>query len=172
MARFASPRLPFPSHAGCYQLREAMKQGAAAVSQYHNYPDSESEGHVTFDDKPELNAAIKEEQANFRKTKWGKCRKDCGAQLYGAIGVSMKDTAGKLKQLENNADFFGAPVGLLITIDRVFERPQWGNVGMFLGLLGLLAEEAGLSTCYQGYMGVYGQVIWALHSLFQYICMG
>ena len=36
----------------------------------------------------------------------------------------------------------------------MFDRCGWGNVGMFLATFALLCEEAGLSTCFQGYFGV------------------
>merc|ERR1712166_1360412 len=54
--------------------------------------------------------------------------------------------------------FFGAPVGIIVTVDRVFDRCGWGNVGMFLTTFALLCEEAGLSTCFQGFFGINHQV--------------
>jgi len=46
-------------------------------------------------------------------------------------------------------DFYGAPVGLILAIDRTMERGQWADVGIYLAHLLLLAEERGLATCAQ-----------------------
>merc|ERR1712205_36278 len=62
-------------------------------------------------------------------------------------------------QHAKNGAFFDAPVGIIVTVDRMFDRPGWGNVGMFLATFALLCEEAGLSTCFQGYFGVNHEVV-------------
>ena len=77
---------------------------------------------------------------------------------YKSINVEKSDIQGKLKQLAKNGAFFDAPVGIIVTVDRMFDRPGWGNVGMFLATFALLCEEAGLSTCFQGYFGVNHEV--------------
>merc|ERR1711920_20648 len=71
----------------------------------------------------------------------------------------MGDVPGKLKQLAKNGEMFGAPIGMIITVDRMFDRAGWGNVGMFLTTVALLLEEQGLSTCFQGYFGMYQHVV-------------
>merc|ERR1712153_236254 len=85
-------------------------------------------------------------------------RKECGAGLYKSIDVPKSDLRGKLTQLAKNGAFFEAPVGIIVTVDRMFDRCGWGNVGMFLATFALLCEEAGLSTCFQGYFGINHQV--------------
>lgn len=143
------------------QLRAKMLGGEPFVSEYHNYPDQASTGHVVFDDEA-LTKTIESEQAGFRKLFGGvlhRRRQDCGEQLYQAIGVAKSDKPGKMAQLAKNADFFDAPCGLIVTVDRVYERAQWGNVGMFLATFALLCEEAGLGTCFQGFFGLWGKAI-------------
>merc|ERR1712228_568336 len=126
---------------------------SAAVSEYHNYPDQKSSGHVVFEDE-ELTKKTNERMQNFRKTVYSQRRKVCGEMLYKSINVAKEDLPGKLQQLQKNGSFFNAPVGIIVTVDRMFDRCGWGNVGMFLATFALLCEEAGLSTCFQGYFGV------------------
>jgi Nitroreductase family len=41
-----------------------------------------------------------------------------GAQLYSSLGISRDDQTGRLQQIKRNFQFFGAPVGIFVTIDR------------------------------------------------------
>jgi nitroreductase len=72
-----------------------------------------------------------------------------GEALYSALAIPREDRAARLAQFARNYDGFGAPVLLLFSIDRLFDRPQWAHLGMFLQNLMLLAEERGLATCPQ-----------------------
>jgi len=55
----------------------------------------------------------------------------------------------RLMQFARNFDFYGAPVGMILSIDRTMEQGQWADVGMFLQSIVLLAHERGLSACPQ-----------------------
>ena len=72
-----------------------------------------------------------------------------GEALYEAIGIARDDRPARLAQFARNFEAFGAPVLLLFSIDRIFDRPQWAHLGMFIQTLMLLAEERGLATCPQ-----------------------
>jgi nitroreductase len=72
-----------------------------------------------------------------------------GEALYEAIGIPREDKPARLAQFARNFDAFGAPVLLLFSIDRIFDRPQWAHLGMFLQTIMLLAGERGLATCPQ-----------------------
>jgi nitroreductase len=54
-----------------------------------------------------------------------------------------------LAQLNRNFEFFGAPVGLIFTMDRQMQQGQWADLGMFMQTIMLLARERGLHTCPQ-----------------------
>ncbi|WP_350334542.1 nitroreductase [Coralliovum pocilloporae] len=75
--------------------------------------------------------------------------RECGMALYEAIGIERSDRAGRLAQYAQNLAFFGAPVGLFFTVDRSFDRGQWGDIGMLMQTIMLLACEHGLDTCAQ-----------------------
>ncbi|MEA3066278.1 MAG: hypothetical protein QOJ27_2739 [Sphingomonadales bacterium] len=82
-----------------------------------------------------------------------------GEALYGAIGIPRDDRPGRLAQFARNFEGFGAPVMLFFSIDRIFDRPQWAHLGMFMQNLMLLAEENGLATCPQeAWAAVHGTV--------------
>ncbi len=48
-----------------------------------------------------------------------------------------------------NYAFFGAPVGLMFTIDRILELGSWLDYGMFLQAVMVAARGRGLDTCPQ-----------------------
>jgi nitroreductase len=70
-----------------------------------------------------------------------------GADLYRAIGIPREDRPARYRQYARNFEFFGAPVGLLFTIDRSMGPPQWSDLGMYIQTVMLLARAHGLHTC-------------------------
>jgi nitroreductase len=72
-----------------------------------------------------------------------------GEALYAALGLARGDKAARRAQFARNFEAFGAPVLLLFSLGRLFDRPQWAHLGMFMQTLMLLAEERGLATCPQ-----------------------
>ena len=73
----------------------------------------------------------------------------CGADLYASIDIPREDRPGRYRQFARNFEFFGAPVGIFISIDRQMGPPQWSDVGMFAQNIMLLARDHGLHTCAQ-----------------------
>ena len=76
-------------------------------------------------------------------------RRELGFEMYKLMGIGRKDRAKRFAQLAENWNFFDAPVGIIVTTDRVVDRNGWGHVGCLLQTICLLAEERGLSTCLQ-----------------------
>lgn len=72
-----------------------------------------------------------------------------GEDMYATIGVPREDKLRRLVQFARNYEFFGAPVGMFICIDRQMGADQWADVGMFMQSIMLLAREHGLHTCAQ-----------------------
>jgi nitroreductase len=70
-----------------------------------------------------------------------------GADLYRAIGIPREDRPARYRQYAQNFEFFGAPVGLLFTIDRSMGPPQWSDLGMYIQTVMLLARAYGLHSC-------------------------
>jgi len=80
---------------------------------------------------------------------WRSRRHKVGEQLYASIGIPREDRPARLRQFARNYDFFGAPVGLIFSIERSFGPPQWAHLGMFIQSIALLAVERGLGVCEQ-----------------------
>jgi nitroreductase len=76
-------------------------------------------------------------------------RRKVGWDLYGLLGIAKGDTARMKAQHARNFTFFGAPVGIIFTIDRRLEIGSWLDYGMFLGNVMTLARAQGLDTCPQ-----------------------
>ncbi|HEX4252702.1 MAG TPA: nitroreductase [Pseudonocardia sp.] len=77
-------------------------------------------------------------------------RKAFGEGLYRrTLGLDTDDTVARLAHHRRNYDFFGAPVGMILTVSR---HPLAGGLvdaGLFLQAVMLAAREAGLDTCAQ-----------------------
>jgi nitroreductase len=76
-------------------------------------------------------------------------RKECGVGLYRLLGLAKEDRAGMHAQHGRNYDLFGAPVGLIVTIERDMEKGAWLDCGMFIQSVMLAARGLGLETCPQ-----------------------
>jgi nitroreductase len=82
-----------------------------------------------------------------------------GEALYEAISIPREDRPARLAQFARNFEAFGAPVVLFFSVDRIFDRPQWAHLGMFIQNVMLLAHERGLATCPQeAWLAVHGAV--------------
>jgi nitroreductase len=86
-------------------------------------------------------------------------RRKIGWDLYGLLGIEKGDKARMHEQHAQNYRFFGAPVGLFFTIDRVLERGSWLDYGMFLQAIMTAARGRGLDTCPQAAFTQFHRVI-------------
>jgi nitroreductase len=105
-------------------LREAHDAGAKVPRDYHYYPRNWREPYL----------------ARRRRIGW---------DMYALAGVAKGDHAAGHAQRARNFDFFGAPVGLVFTLDRDLEQGSWLDTGMFLQSIMLAARGHGLDTCAQ-----------------------
>ena len=103
-------------------------------------------------DDPAEQARHTEEYAYY-PTEWRspfiERRRKVGWDLYGLLGIAKTDKARMHAQHRRNYEFFGAPVGLMFTIDRVMRQGSWLDYGMFLQTLMVAARGHGLDTCPQ-----------------------
>lgn len=63
----------------------------------------------------------------------------------------MKNMVARKAQMQKNYEFFGAPVGPFMVIDRHGDTNDWMHLGMFMQSLALLAVVRKLGTCMQEY---------------------
>lgn len=76
-------------------------------------------------------------------------RRKVGWDLYGLLGIARGEAEKMQRQHARNFDFFGAPVGIIFTIDRRLEIGSWLDYGIFLGNVMTAARGMGLDTCPQ-----------------------
>ena len=86
-------------------------------------------------------------------------RRKVGWDLYALLGLTRENKAGMAAQHGKNYDFFGAPVGVIFTIDRVMAQGSWLDYGMFLQSVMVAARGRGLDTCPQAAFTQYHRVI-------------
>lgn len=86
-------------------------------------------------------------------------RFEVGETMYAAIGVARQDKAKRVEWFKRNADFFGAPMALFLTVDRQMGPPQWSDIGMFLQSVMLLLEAEGVGTCAQEYWAAFPKTV-------------
>lgn len=86
-------------------------------------------------------------------------RRKVGWDLYSLLGIGRNDKARMHAQHGRNYDFFGAPVGLMFTIDRVLQQGSWLDYGMFLQSIMVAARGRGLDTCPQAAFMQYHRII-------------
>jgi nitroreductase len=72
-----------------------------------------------------------------------------GEDLYRTLGIERQDKTRRFAQVAKNFEFFGAPVGLLFTMDLRMGPAQWMDLGIVVQTVMLLAQEHGLATCPQ-----------------------
>jgi nitroreductase len=76
-------------------------------------------------------------------------RRKIGWDLYGLLGIAKGDKPRMHAQHGRNYRFFGAPVGMIFTIDRILRQGSWLDYGMFLENVMIAARGRGLDTCPQ-----------------------
>lgn len=86
-------------------------------------------------------------------------RRQIGWALYGLVGIGKGDHERTKRQAGRNYDFFGAPVGMMFTIDRDLGLGSWLDLGMFLENIMIAARGAGLDTCAQAAFANYHDII-------------
>jgi len=82
-----------------------------------------------------------------------------GEMMYATMAIPREDKRARLAFFSRNWEFFGAPVGMIFTIDRQMQQGQWADLGMFLQSVMLLAREHGLHTCPQEAWAPFHRVI-------------
>ncbi len=115
-------------------------------------------------DDPEERARHSEEYAYY-PTEWKSPfidrRRKVGWDLYGLLGIAKTDKARMHAQHRRNYEFFGAPVGLIFTINRVMRQGSWLDYGMFLQSVMVAARGRGLDTCPQAAFTQFHRIIGA-----------
>lgn len=74
---------------------------------------------------------------------------DFGGRYFASLGIDRNDTPARARQTEKNYAFFGAPVGLIFSIDRRLKPHSWVDLGLFAQNVMIAAKARGIDTCPQ-----------------------
>lgn len=86
-------------------------------------------------------------------------RRKVGWDLYQILGVAKGDKAASWEAAGRNFEFFGAPVGLIFSIDRALQNGSWLDYGIFLQSFMLAAADKSLDTCAQAAWRHYHDIV-------------
>eukprot|EP00041_Stephanoeca_diplocostata_P026539 m.717895 g.717895 ORF g.717895 m.717895 type:complete len:145 (-) comp22989_c0_seq10:1207-1641(-) len=56
-------------------------------------------------------------------------RRKLGHQMFDLMGIKRSDKVARTEAMLRNFKFFGAPVGLIVAVDRIVASNGWGHVG-------------------------------------------
>lgn len=82
-----------------------------------------------------------------------------GFALYAAQGIARRDVKRRRAQFAQNYQFFGAPVGIVVTIDRNMGKGCFMDLGMALMTFLLSAQDHRLGASGIGALANFGPVV-------------
>ena len=107
--------------------------------------------------------AVHKREWNYYPVKWREPflarRRKIGWDLYGLLGIAKGDFEATEKQRRRNYEFFGAPVGVIFSLDEDLEIGSWLDLGIYIGAVMIAARGMGLDTCPQAAFADYHRVI-------------
>jgi nitroreductase len=86
-------------------------------------------------------------------------RRKIGWDMYSLLGVDKGDFEGTRQARLRNYEFFGAPVGMIFTLDEDLEIGSWLDLGIFIGAVMIAARGRGLDTCPQAAFADFHSII-------------
>ncbi len=147
-----------PSGTNTQPWKVYVLQGASRQS----LVDKVCAAHDAIRDNPAL-AAEYQEAYDYYPKQWVSPyidrRRENGWSLYGLLGIGKGDKDKMHAQHQSNFRFFDAPVGIMVTIDRIMGGGSLVDTGMFLQNLMVAARAHGLDTCPQAAWNGYARII-------------
>jgi nitroreductase len=86
-------------------------------------------------------------------------RRKIGWDMYGLLGVGKGNHEGAHRARLRNYEFFGAPVGMIFTLDEDLEIGSWLDLGIMIGAVMIAARGRGLDTCPQAAFADFHSII-------------
>jgi nitroreductase len=127
---------------------ELVRQVSAAHEMLHDHPEMETKYRPDFDYYPRH--WVEPYQGRRRQNGWA---------LYGLLGITKGDKQRMFEQHHQNFSLFGAPVGLMFTLDRVMCQGSLIDCGMFMQNVMVAARAHGLHTCPQAAWNQYSSIV-------------
>jgi nitroreductase len=92
-------------------------------------------------------------------------RRELGAQVYGAMGISIQDKVGHDAAVLRNWEFFRAPLAGIVCMHQDLGPADAVSVGMYVQTLLLAFTERGLGTCVEVSVTGYPEIVRAQLSI-------
>lgn len=92
-------------------------------------------------------------------TEFGTRQAEFAARYYACLEIDREDTAARARQTQRNYTFFGAPVGLVFSIDARLYPHSWLDLGLFVQNVMIAAKARGIDTCPQASFAPFHEVI-------------
>ena len=89
-------------------------------------------------------------------------RRKVGWDLYSILGIKKGDYDKTKSFHSQNFNFFGAPVGLIFTIEKDLGWMSWLDYGMFIQNICLASRNYDLHTCPQASWGQMNEILMSL----------
>ncbi|WP_298257965.1 nitroreductase [uncultured Litoreibacter sp.] len=86
-------------------------------------------------------------------------QRKAGYALYNALGIARRDVAARRAQFDRNYAFFGAPVGVVVTIERTAGKGCFMDLGMSIMTFLLAAQSMKLGATGIGALANYGTLV-------------
>jgi nitroreductase len=86
-------------------------------------------------------------------------RKELGAVVYGAMGITREDKAGHKAAVLRNWEFFRAPLAGIVCMHKDLGPADALSVGMFLQTLLLALTARGLGSCVEVSIAGYPEIV-------------
>ena len=86
-------------------------------------------------------------------------RRALGWRLYELLGIEKGDRDAARAWHDRNFSFFGAPVGMIFSLDRRLNTGSYMDTGMFIQTVMIAARGLGLDTCPQAAFAGYHDII-------------
>ncbi|CAG8951729.1 hypothetical protein HYFRA_00005529, partial [Hymenoscyphus fraxineus] len=93
--------------------------------------------------------------------KFAHYRRNLGALVYGApgYGLAHDDLEGRKRAVLKNYEFFDAPIGIVVCMDRSLGAADSLSVGMFLQSFLLALAERGVQSCVEVSIAGYPEIV-------------
>ena len=147
-----------PSGTNTQPWKVYVLQGASKDALVHKV----CAAHDAIRDNPAL-AADYQEAYDYYPKQWVSPyidrRRENGWGLYGLLGIGKGDKDKMHAQHQRNFRFFDAPVGIMVTIDKIMGGGSLVDTGMFLQNLMVAARAHGLDTCPQAAWNGFAKII-------------
>ena len=89
-------------------------------------------------------------------------KESAGEALYASMGIAREDQESRIAAMMENYNFFGAPLALIVTVERSHGPYAIADCGAFVANLMNAALNAGMGVIAQGAIGVHAEKVRSL----------